>query len=55
MFFRKRSPEEHRYYLLPGQGRSNRRVRRKQTLAAITVGLIASAIIGTTMWFMGRL
>ena len=55
MFFRKRNPEEHRYYLLPGQGRSNRRVRRQQLIAAIIVGVIVSAGIGTAMWFYGRI
>jgi len=73
MWFRKKhNPEEHRYYLLPGQGKSNRRKRQQQLVAAIIpgqgksnrrkrqqqlvaaiiVGIIAAAIIGTTMWFM---
>lgn len=54
MFFKKRNPEEHRYYLLPGQGRSNRRVRRQQLIAAIIVGAIASAGIGVVVWFVGK-
>ncbi len=51
-FGKKHNPEEHRYYLLPGQGKSNRRKRQQQLVAAIIVGIIAAAIIGTTMWFM---
>lgn len=55
MFFRKRNPEEHRYYLLPGQGRSNRRVRRQQLIAALIAASVVSAGIGTAMWYFGRL
>jgi hypothetical protein len=51
-FGKKRNPEEHRYYLLPGQGRSNRRKHRLQLVAAIIVGSIFAAIIGAVMWFM---
>ncbi|MBN9693634.1 MAG: hypothetical protein J0M24_25590 [Verrucomicrobia bacterium] len=51
-FGKKRNPEEHRYYLLPGQGRSNRRKHRLQLVAAIIAGSIFAAIIGTIMWFM---
>ncbi len=54
MFFKKRNPEEHRYYLLPGQGRSNRRVRRQQLIASIIVGAIVSAGIGVALWFWGK-
>ena len=43
MFWTRKSKAEHRYYLLPGMGRSNRR-RHKQFLRwSIVVGLIASA------------
>jgi hypothetical protein len=55
MFFRKRNPEEHRYSLLPGQGRSIRREPRQQLIAAIIVGVIVSAGIGIAMWFYGRI
>lgn len=51
-FGKKRNPEEHRYYLLPGQGRSNRRKHRLQLVAAIIAGSIFAAIIGAIMWFM---
>lgn len=55
MFWKKRNPEEHRYYLLPGQGRSNRRKRRQQLIAALITGALFSAGIGVALWFMNRL
>ena len=51
-FGKKRNPEEHRYYLLPGQGRSNRRKHRQQLIAAIITGLVFSALIAGIMWLM---
>jgi len=53
-FGKPRNPEEHRYYLLPGQGRSNRRKRRQQLVAAIIVGLIFSAGIASLMWIVNE-
>ncbi|MEN9674678.1 MAG: hypothetical protein RIS76_574 [Verrucomicrobiota bacterium] len=53
-FGKPRNPEEHRYYLLPGQGRSNRRKRRQQLLAAIIVGVIFSAGIASLMWIVNE-
>ena len=50
---RKKKPkdgeEEHRYYLLPGMGRSNRRFRSKLQLWSIIAGIIGSALIGTAI------
>jgi heme/copper-type cytochrome/quinol oxidase subunit 2 len=54
-FAKKHSPEEHRYYLLPGQGRSNRRKRRQHLVVALITGAIFAAVIGTIMWFMNDL
>ena len=51
-FGKKRNPEENRYYLLPGQGRSNRRKHRQQLIAAIITGLVFSALIAGIMWLM---
>lgn len=51
-FGKKRNPEENRYYLLPGQGRSNRRKHRLQLLGALIAGGIFAALIGAVMWFM---
>ena len=55
---RKKKPkdgeEEHRYYLLPGMGRSNRRFRSKLQLWSIIAGSIGSALIGTAIWLLNR-
>ena len=55
---RKKKPkdgeEEHRYYLLPGMGRSNRRFRSKLQLWSIIAGIIGSALIGTAIWLLNR-
>ena len=51
-FGKPRNPEEHRYYLLPGQGRSNRRKRRQQLVAALITGAIFAAGLATLMWMM---
>jgi len=53
-FGKPHNPEEHRYYLLPGQGRSNRRKRRQQLVAAIIVGIIFSAGIASLMWIVNE-
>ena len=46
--------EAHRYYLLPGMGRSNRRFRSKLQLWSIIAGIIGSALIGTAIWLLNR-
>ena len=48
--FKPKNPEEHRYYLLPGMGRSNRRQRQIYFRAALVVGFILAAIIGTVIY-----
>ena len=54
MFWTRKSKEEHRYYLLPGMGRSNRR-RHKQFLRwSIAVGLIASAAIAYLLYLLSQ-
>ncbi|MBX3732101.1 MAG: hypothetical protein KF791_05860 [Verrucomicrobiae bacterium] len=53
-FGKPRNPEEHRYYLLPGQGRSNRRKRRQQLIAALITGAIFAAGIATLMWVLNE-
>ncbi|MBL9172813.1 MAG: hypothetical protein JNL10_04700 [Verrucomicrobiales bacterium] len=53
-FGKPRNPEEHRYYLLPGQGRSNRRKRRQQLIAALITGAIFAAGIASLMWIMNE-
>ncbi|MCE2825657.1 MAG: hypothetical protein LW626_01020 [Verrucomicrobium sp.] len=54
LFGKPKNPEEHRYYLLPGQGRGARKKHRQQVLAGIVVGCIASAILGLLLWQMNR-
>jgi hypothetical protein len=46
--------EEHRYYLLPGMGRSNRRRRREILRWSILVGVIVSALFGLALYFLSR-
>lgn len=47
-----KNPEEHRYYLLPGQGRGSQIKHRNQLLAAWSVGLLASAMLGGILWWL---
>jgi hypothetical protein len=54
MFGKPKNPEEHRYYLLPGQGRGARKKHFQQLFAAIVVGCIFSAILGLLLWQMNR-
>ncbi|MEC8973526.1 MAG: hypothetical protein VYC47_02290 [Verrucomicrobiota bacterium] len=55
---RKKKPkdgdEEHRYYLLPGMGRSNRRFRSRIQMWSIIAGIVGSALIGTALWLLNR-
>lgn len=53
-FGKPKNPEEHRYYLLPGQGRGARQKHRKQLIAAVVVGALASAALGGLMWFINQ-
>jgi hypothetical protein len=50
MFWAKRNREEHRYYLLPGMGRSNRRKHREFLYWSIGVGLLASALFAYLLY-----
>ncbi len=54
LFGRKRNREEHRYYLLPGMGRSNRRFHRKTHLVAIIFGVIVSILFGVFIYMSQR-
>ncbi|MGA1238513.1 MAG: hypothetical protein ACO34E_16820 [Limisphaerales bacterium] len=55
MLFSRRNKEEHRYYLLPGMGRSNRRKHRQFLIASIIVGSIVSAAFGVVLYLTSRL
>jgi hypothetical protein len=52
--FKPKNPEEHRYYLLPGMGRSNRRQRQLYFRCAIIFGLIVAAIVGALLYLAQR-
>jgi hypothetical protein len=52
--FKPKNPEEHRYYLLPGMGRSNRRQRQLYFRWAIVVGLIVAFTIGALIYVIQR-
>jgi hypothetical protein len=54
VFRSKRNKEEHRYYLLPGMGRSNRRRHAQFVRWAIAVGLVVSALFGLFLYFLNR-
>ncbi len=50
MFWSRRNREAHRYYLLPGMGRSNRRKHREFLFWSVIVGLIASALFAYLLY-----
>jgi hypothetical protein len=52
--FKPKNPEEHRYYLLPGMGKSNRRQRQLYFRASIIVGVIIAAIVGGIIYLAQR-
>lgn len=53
-FGKPKNPEEHRYYLLPGQGRGARRKHRQHLLIAWVVGILAAAVLGLALWFLNQ-
>ncbi len=54
MFGARKNKREHRYYLLPGMAKSNRRYHRKTVRWAVAIGAIISAIFGTALYFANR-
>ena len=50
----KKNREEHRYYLLPGMGASNRRWHRRTQRWAILVGILCSLIIAGLLYLINR-
>jgi hypothetical protein len=50
MFWSRRNKEEHRYYLLPGMGRSNRRKHRQFLIVGVIVGCLASLAFGLVLY-----
>jgi hypothetical protein len=51
MFWKKKNPEEHRYYLLPGMGKSNRRRHQQFVRWAILVGILVSALVAAFIYY----
>lgn len=54
MFWSKKNKEEHRYYLLPGMGRSNRRRHMLNLWWAVGVGLACSALFAWLLYRFSR-
>jgi hypothetical protein len=52
--FKPKNPEEHRYYLLPGMGKSNRRQRKLYFRWALAVGFFVAAIVGFAIYISQR-
>lgn len=55
MFNSRKNKEEHRYYLLPGMGRSNKRHRAQVFRWSVVFGLIVSAIFGVILYYLQTL
>jgi hypothetical protein len=54
MFWSKRNKNEHRYYLLPGMGRSNKRHRQTVFRWALVVGVIAATLFGLLLYYLAQ-
>lgn len=54
VFWTRKNKEEHRYYLLPGMGRSNRRRHAQFVRWAIVFGLVISALLGFLLYLLNR-
>jgi high-affinity Fe2+/Pb2+ permease len=54
MFWTRKNKEEHRYYLLPGMGRSNRRRHQQFVRWAIVVGALASAVFAFLLYLLSQ-
>jgi len=52
MFGKPKNKEEHRYYLLPGMGRSNRHHREKVFKVALVFGVIFSLVFGAILYVL---
>ncbi|HYT61171.1 MAG TPA: hypothetical protein VEL06_13435 [Haliangiales bacterium] len=55
MFWTRKNKEEHRYYLLPGMGRSNRRRHQQFVRWAIVVGTLASAGFAYLLYLLSQI
>ena len=50
MFPSRKNKEEHRYYLLPGMGRSNRRRHKQFAIWAIVVGVAVATLLALLLY-----
>jgi len=49
--FKPKNPEEHRYYLLPGQGRGAKHKRRVHMIASLVTAALVAAGLSALMWY----
>ena len=52
--FKPKNPEEHRYYLLPGQGRGAKRKRRVHMIASLVTAALVAAGLSALMWYVNE-
>ncbi len=55
MIWTKRNKADHRYYLLPGMGRSNRRQHKLFLLWSVIVGLLVSGLFAYFLYALSSL
>jgi hypothetical protein len=55
MIWTKRNRDEHRYYLLPGMGRSNRRQHKLFLLWSVLVGLLVSGLFAYFLYLLSSM
>ena len=54
MFWKKRDRDQHRYYLLPGMGRSNRNHRKLVFRWSVVIGFILSLLFASLLYLLNR-
>ena len=54
MFWMRKNKEDHRYYLLPGMGRSNRRRHQQFVRWAVVVGILASVLFAYLLYLLSQ-
>jgi len=54
IFRSRKDKDQHRYYLLPGMGRSNRRRHRQIFRWSLAFGLIISALFAFLLYYLNR-
>ncbi len=54
MFWMRKNKEDHRYYLLPGMGRSNRRRHQQFVRWAVVVGILVSVLFAYLLYLLSQ-